>query len=82
MNTPNLPNFRTGTRWWNYRLVRHNDPGDVRYAIHEVHYADGQIIAIAAEPVSVSGDDLQWIVERLQEALQKPPIDFETRKEL
>jgi hypothetical protein len=85
MSIPRLPDFRYGTRGYNYRVVRHQDedePGGFVYAIHEVHYANGEIISITSEPVPVLGQDLQGILEAMNEARRRPVIDYTTGREL
>lgn len=71
---------------WNYRVMRHERPDDVFYAIHEVYYTGGVVDGWTEEPCgSPFGEtmgemvrDLAWIMT----ALAKPVLDSETGLEI
>lgn len=69
---------------WNYRVMIHPDvKGDEVYqAIHEVYYDDdGKVTGWTDSPISVGGEDVAWVLDRMREALEKPVLDFKTGKE-
>lgn len=67
---------------WNHRVVRTtNQRGNVYYAVHEAHYAEGGNIPdfVTTDPIAVIGDDvasLRWTLERMIAALDNPVIEF------
>jgi hypothetical protein len=76
---------------WNHRVVRRvHIGGDVEYAIHEAYYdtddAGNKVCTgFTMEPVDVSAvskESLLWILESMLAALQKPVLDYQTRKEI
>ena len=73
---------------WNYRVVRRvfkskRGEDEVTHFIHEAYYShDGKQISITKDPVVVSGDDLGWVLDRMQRALSRPVIDYDTLEEV
>ena len=77
---------------WNHRVVRREYPeaaseeDRVLYGIHEVYYDEAGVCdATTVEPEPVIGtsvDDLRWTLEHMLRALDKPVLDYETRKEI
>jgi len=75
---------------WNHRIVRkfykhvHRDD-TMLFQIHEVFYnPDGSVMSITEEPTRImeeSVEDLQKTLERLQECLKHPVLDYDTLKE-
>ena len=66
---------------WNYRLVKTVVDGEPFYAIHEAYYDidDDKATHITENPVAARGDsidDVKWALERMQAALEKPPLMF------
>ena len=63
---------------WNYRVVKH---GDGTFAIHEVKYKDGNIIAVAEQkeiPMAFSFEELRGELRRMFiDALGKPVLEFD-----
>ncbi len=73
--------------YWNYRVVRHSpEQGEIYYGIHEVYYnEDGSIWVLTESPVDVHGEYVEDLKEgyfNMQEAFDKPVIDFDTREEI
>lgn len=61
---------------WNYRVVKK----DGMYAIHEVHYSDGEIIGITEDAVAPIGETKSEVVEDLVMMLQdckSEVVDYE-----
>lgn len=70
---------------WNYRVMKHTEMDEPYFAIHEVHYAtadDSKVMGWTDQPVSVGGENLKWILERMLEAQNKPVLDYKTGKVL
>lgn len=70
---------------WGYRVMEFDDGGERYLEIREVHYhPDGRPRAYTERGVVVgseSPDGLEWVLERMREALGKPvlrPADFES----
>lgn len=77
---------------WNYRVMRHrmeiNGGEEFFFEIHEVYYDDKddpdnrmwstESIAPSAENL----DELTDVIIKMQDALQKPVLDYETGKEI
>jgi hypothetical protein len=77
---------------WNYRVMKHREkhplheknkkvfPEFVEYfAIHEVFYHENEL-GWTKEPVDFSSetfDGLQWQLDKIKEALEKPILDYE-----
>lgn len=72
---------------WNHRVVRRRTtgPAEVSYAIHECHYTDGKLEMLTVDATPAYGEDLEglrWSLTKMLEALDKPVVDYETRKEI
>lgn len=71
---------------WNYRLMKReylnpiNQEKEVIYGIHEVYYdEDGNPNGWSKEPENISSETIegiQWQIEKFQEALTKPLLDY------
>ena len=65
---------------WNYRILRHIYKADDWLAVHEVHYDDnGEPNSCTSEPIQIVQDDMEamrWGLGKIQEALEKPVIDY------
>lgn len=74
--------------YWNHRVVRYTEPdGTYSFGIHEAHYYVGEhkpfAISENAEPVlAESGNAMVETLGWMQQALNKPLIDYKTREEL
>ncbi len=73
-------------RTWNYRVMRFECEQEVHFALHEVHYKGGELLAFSESPAVVLwGEEegietAQAVLTRMQEAFAKPvltPTDFE-----
>lgn len=73
---------------WNYRVVRRvYETGEVEFAIHEAFYDIGKVpgVSITMEAVPPHAESVEGLREVLQEmlkSLEKPPLDYETQKEV
>lgn len=55
---------------WNFRLTRRTYDGEVQYAIREVYYnADGIPVAATVNPVPVTGETADEVVQDLMRML-------------
>ena len=66
--------------YWNYRVVRTTLAGEEFFAIHEVYYTDDVPTSITEEAVEPSGSTHEALLDdlrRMQEACQKPTLNFE-----
>lgn len=67
---------------WNYRVIKYDHRPDYNgdepwFAIHEVYYdEDGKPTSVTENASTVSGEDLKWVVERMQEAVSKPVLNW------
>ncbi len=58
------------------------------FAIHEAYYnKNGKMRAITEEPIKVMTDEFskkefKWVLSKMRQAVDRPVIDFETRKEI
>lgn len=65
---------------WNIRVLVTEEEviggdNELDFALHEVHYTDGRPLGSTKNPIRVSGESLealQWYVDKMQEALNKP----------
>ncbi len=68
---------------WNYRVIRHYYQSHMEtvYAIHAVHYQNGNIVAvsdIAEVPIGESLEELRGELRRMFiDALSKPILDYD-----
>ena len=77
---------------WEYRIIRHEGPFSIIpgepewwYGIHEVYYDEGSQhpTSWTQNPVVVISNDLsgmQWILQRMLEALAKPTLKIVDNK--
>ncbi len=71
---------------WNYRIMKRvHEMGtetEVEYGLYEVYYTkEGKTNGWTKELAKPASDDLPgmaWLVEKYQEALTKPVLDYET----
>ncbi len=66
---------------WNYRVVRHKTYGGQKYyQIHEVYYTESGGVAAMTEkaiaPLGETTTELQLDLNRMLEAMAKPPLDY------
>jgi hypothetical protein len=70
---------------WNYRVVRRVIRGEVRHAIHEVHYDEKQVpTGVTVRPVDVTtfaadgkpDAALRWILTKMLSALKRPILEY------
>lgn len=66
---------------WNHRVIRHvtENPPEVFYQIHEVHYEDGVPKLVTNDGARVGGDDIEEMKETLGlmlKSLENPTIDM------
>lgn len=76
---------------WNYRILSKKVENDVEYAIYEVHYDnDNQPISCTENPIRIDVyesdekdpiDSINWILEAIKKATEKPILDYYTLKE-
>lgn len=71
----------TPARSWNYRAMHFSSGEEHWAALHEVHYEQGRPVAYAEQPAVVMWDPVEdgelsavLILERMKEALFKPPL--------
>lgn len=75
---------------WNHRVVKRTYPApshETFFQIHEAYYyhGEGKTPSVTVEPTAPVGETLEELRETLQRmlrALDKPVLDYETRKEL
>lgn len=71
---------------WNYRVMRiNNKHKNEEYGIFEVYYKNGKPDGWTEEAVRIYTDNFDEIKETLQymqEALEKPILDYQTGKEI
>lgn len=77
---------------WNYRVMRHvgvcpiSKEPTCYYAIHEVYYdGKGNVDGWSTGEIEPSSEDLgglDWVLERMTQALNKPILDYDTGKEI
>ena len=69
--------------YWNHRVMRRVftlPNGEIEYqlGIYEIYYDDnGNVNGWTQEPVAVVGDDLEWTLNKMQECLGKPILEYE-----
>ncbi len=71
----------TTQRPWDYRVVRRLVDGRPRLAIHQAFYEEDERdtpVSLSPEPSAVAGDDPAWILARMNEALARPVLDFDS----
>lgn len=71
---------------WNYRVVRRKTEAETFYQIHEAYYnKKGKVTAITEDGIALGSDDVAGLIRTLPwyiEALLRPVIDYDTRKEV
>lgn len=75
---------------WNYRVMVDHRGYENVVAVHEVYYDDdGKVTGWTENPVQAmstmvdeDSDSLDWVLEKMTEALTRPHLDYETGKEL
>ncbi len=75
---------------WNFRIVRQEIDGDIRYSIHEsfdLPAGEGGGVGISPDPRLVETwhswtenpiEDLRWTLQRMLDSLDKPILEFES----
>ena len=83
--------YKAPAKGWNHRVVRREYPGkfpEVLYGIHETFYGlDGRSKkpAFTTEPSDVVGESIEGLRQTLKwmlASLDKPVLDYKTRKEI
>lgn len=65
---------------WNYRILRFVQHDQEYFEIHEVHYKDGKPVSYgkpAATVYSETLEGLDWVQEKMNDAMNKPVLDTE-----
>ncbi len=72
---------------WNFRVVKHVQDGEEWYGIHEAYYdVDSQdssdeaasSVCLTVDPVPLCANTLEELRERIESALAKPVLDFDS----
>jgi hypothetical protein len=65
---------------WNYRIITHVGPENrVYYRIHEVYYEGDQVVTVAEEASSPSGESFEALKEnftQMSAAFDKPILNY------
>lgn len=71
---------------WNHRIIKHVTSDSEWFAVHEVYYDDdGTPNSCTSEPIKIIQEDLkdiEWEIDKIKEALQKPVLHYSYFEEL
>lgn len=62
---------------WNYRILAHENNGEVYLQVHEVYYTNNIPDGYTSDPITVGSETLEgieWTLNRMQEAVKKPVL--------
>jgi len=60
---------------WNYRILAHENNGEIFFQLHEVYYKEEIPNGYTANPITVGSETLKgikWTLNKMQEAAKKP----------
>lgn len=60
---------------WNYRILAHENNGEVYFQVHEVYYNDGVPESYTLNTITVGSETIKgikWSLNKMKEAVNKP----------